>query len=49
MRCGARKTGDACLAVRLNDLVDEVATEHEWQIVARVVTPDHVQGFCSPI
>ncbi len=33
-----------CLAVRLNDLVDDVATEHEWQIVARVVTLGQVRA-----
>ncbi len=33
------------VAVRLNELLDEVAAENDWQIVAREVMPDHVHIF----
>ena len=34
------------VALRLNELLDEIAADNDWQIVAREVMPDHVQ-HCS--
>lgn len=33
------------VAGRLVELLDEIAAEHDWQIVAREVVPDHVHIF----
>ncbi len=33
------------VATRLNELLDEVAADNDWQIVAREVMPDHVHIF----
>lgn len=33
------------VALRLNELLDEIADENDWQIVAREVMPDHVHIF----
>jgi putative transposase len=33
------------VAARLNELLDEVAAENDWEIVARKVMPDHVHVF----
>jgi putative transposase len=33
------------VATRLNELLDEIAVENDWQIVAREVMPDHVHIF----
>lgn len=33
------------VAFRLNELLDEIAAENDWQIVAREVMPDHVHIF----
>jgi len=33
------------VALRLNELLDEIAGENDWRIVAREVMPDHVHIF----
>ncbi|MHB1533762.1 MAG: IS200/IS605 family transposase [Acidimicrobiales bacterium] len=33
------------VATRLNELLDEIAADNDWQIVAREVMPDHVHIF----
>ncbi|MDQ1392814.1 MAG: REP-associated tyrosine transposase, partial [Acidimicrobiaceae bacterium] len=33
------------VALRLNELLDEIAADNDWQIVAREVMPDHVHLF----
>jgi len=33
------------VATRLNELLDEIAADNDWQIVARDVMPDHVHIF----
>jgi putative transposase len=33
------------VAPRLNELLDEIAADNDWQIVAREVMPDHVHIF----
>lgn len=33
------------VAIRLDELLDEIAADNDWQIVAREVMPDHVHIF----
>ncbi len=33
------------VALRLNELLDEIAADNDWQIVAREVMPDHMHIF----
>lgn len=33
------------VAARLNGLLDEIAVDNDWEIVAREVMPDHVHVF----
>lgn len=33
------------MAARLGELLDEIAADNDWQIVAREVMPDHVHSF----
>lgn len=47
--CGARSTDVRCwagrVAPRLDELVAQIADEHDWQVVAHDVMPDHVHLF----
>lgn len=36
---------DGRVARRLDERLDDIASEHDWEIVAREVPPDHVRDF----
>jgi len=40
-----RRVRGGRVALRLKELLDEIAGENDWQIVAREVMPDHVHIF----
>jgi len=40
-----RRVRGGRVALRLNELLDEIAAENDWQIVAREVMADHVHIF----